>query len=155
MQATEAYWIHNFEVTFYSLVIHWSIPLLSYVFETLCGSNTNTRKPNSRQGQISSFGFLASVFRQIWWNWFVNRPIPQCILIFNWSIVFGTFPMCFAPETGSQSLSHESASIGLGFGVRMHIYGEKEDIHQCRMKNTDSRFEPNSVSSTCSHTKLP
>ena len=105
MQATEAYWIHNFEVTFYSLVIHWSIPLLSYVFETLCGSNTNTRKPNSRQGQISSFGFLASVFRQIWWNWFVNRPIPLCILIFNWSIVFGTFPMCFAPATGSQSLS--------------------------------------------------
>ena len=94
-KATKACWSHNFKATFYFLTIHWSIPVLNCVLETLCGSNTKTEFVTVSR---SNFGYWASVFAWIE-DRFANQPIVQWILMFRQGNVFETFQMCFAPET--------------------------------------------------------
>ena len=62
-KATEACWSHNFKATFYFLTIHWSIPVLNCVLETLCGSNTENRIRDSVKIQ---FWLLSKRFCMNW-----------------------------------------------------------------------------------------
>ena len=62
-KATEACWSYNFKATFYFLAIHWSIPVLNCVLETLCGSNTENRIRDSVKIQ---FWLLSKRFCMNW-----------------------------------------------------------------------------------------